>query len=229
MHIYLGSIVTLRNEFGIVIDWETSGLRPHETPWRTYMEGPQGIELGVVLVNLPSFSPVAEFSTRVKFLGTCHGISYGGPLHENLTWSDEAQTVHGISVSDLKDAPSPAQAAQSFIDFVLTNTGIVDLLKHPIMICGHNPSGDAYSLRQLLFLGGAERKIRFHHRMIDSFTAGYMTLGTKSSNELFAKVSNVVRGTHSALQDARLTLDALQHIAEYLRECQKHVLFSDGA
>lgn len=220
--------MTLRQEFGIVIDWETSGLRPHETPWRAYLEGPQGIELGVVLVKLPHFEPIAEFSSRVKFLGVHNGISYGGALYENLTWSDDAQKVHRISVNELTTAPMPSTVARDFINFVRTNTGITELMKHPLMICGHNPSGDAYSLRQLLFLGGAEREIRFHHRMIDSFTAGYLTLGTKSSNELFERVSNVVRDGHNALQDAQLTLDALRSITEYLRECQKHIIFSDG-
>lgn len=210
-----------KKSFGLVIDWETSGLRPQETPWRNYLEGPQGIELGAVLVELPDFTQIAEFVSRVRFIGTAHGISYGGPIHEGLTWSDEAQVVHGISVTDLLHEPTPNEVSERFVRFTLDNAGISDPHKQPIMICGHNPAGDAYYVRQLLFLGGHERNIRFHHRMLDSFTIGYMLLGTKSSNELFKTVSNVVRDKHSALEDARLTLDAFRHLHAIGVEAQK--------
>jgi DNA polymerase III epsilon subunit-like protein len=214
-------LVTVKKNYGLVVDWETTGLRQHETPSRSYLEGPQGIEIGAVLVELPNFEPIGEFSSRVKFLGQAHGISYSGPIYESLTWSDEAQRVHGISPNDLIDAPSPNEVADCLIKFILNTAHIEDPHKQPIMICGHNPAGDAYCVRQLLFLGGEETKLRFHHRMIDSFTLGYMLLGTKSSNELFEMVSGVVRGTHNALEDARLTLAAFQHLYQICQESRR--------
>jgi DNA polymerase III epsilon subunit-like protein len=208
----------VKKAYGLVVDWETSGLRQHESPWRTYLEGPQGIEIGAVLVELPDFTPIAEYVSRVRFLGTAHGIQYGGPHTELLTWSDEAETIHGISLNDLMGAPTPTQVADELVRFVLGHAGIDDAQKQPIMICGHNPAGDAYCVRQLLFLGLAESKLRFHHRMLDSFSLGYMLLGTKSSNELFKRVSDVVRGTHNALEDARLTLAAFQLMRTMTKE-----------
>lgn len=201
-----------KKSFGLVIDWETTGLRQHETTWQTYLEGPQGIEIGVIAVELPAFTPVAEFTSRVRFLGQRHGIAYGGPHYERLTWSDEAQLVHGLSAHDLVHEPMPSEVADKLVRFVHSSFGIDDPQKHPVMICGHNPAGDAYYVRQLLFLGSVQDKIRFHHRMLDSFTLGYMLLGAKSSNELFQRVSGTVRTTHNALQDAKLTLDAFRHL-----------------
>jgi DNA polymerase III epsilon subunit-like protein len=215
-------IMVIKKSYGVVVDWETTGIRQHETSSLTYMDGPQGIEIGAILVELPKFDPIAEFSSRVRFLGQAHGIAYGGPRYEGLTWSDEAETIHGISVNDLVSAPTPQEVSNRFVRFVLDNAGIDDPRKTPIMVCGHNPAGDAYCVRQLLFLAGDETKIRFHHRMIDSFTLGYMLLGTKSSNELFKLVSDVTRGTHNALQDARLTLAAFRHMAMICHESQKH-------
>jgi hypothetical protein len=211
----------VKKDFGIVIDWETTGIRQHETPWRTYLEGPQGIELGAIAVKLPEFEPLGEFSARIRFLGSRNGIAYGGPEHEQLTWSDEAQAVHGISVTELAKALTPVEAAGNFLRFAHSVTGIADFHKHPVMICGHNPASDAYYLRQLLFLGGVERKIRFHARMLDSFTIGYMLLGTKSSTELFKHISGVVRTTHNALQDAQLTLNAFRQLNSVCRECRQ--------
>jgi DNA polymerase III epsilon subunit-like protein len=208
----------LKKNFGVVVDFETTGIRSQETPWNTYLEGPQGIEIGAVLVELPMFEPIAEFSTRIKFVGSHNGITYGGPLHENLTWSDDAEVVHGISLHDLVNEPLPVEVAWKFSEFILTNAKIPDAHKQPVMLCGHNIAGDAYYIRQMMFLGGVERDIRFHHRMLDSFTLGYMLLGAKSSNELFQRVSSVVRDKHNAMQDARLTLAAFRHLQTI---CQK--------
>jgi DNA polymerase III epsilon subunit-like protein len=202
----------VKKHFGLVIDWETTGIHQQEVPWNAYLDGPQGIELGAIVVELPDFTTINETVTRVRFLGTAHGVSYGGPTHENLTWSDEAERVHGISVTDLINEPTPSEAADKLVRFVLQSTRIEDPQKSPIMVCGHNPAGDMYYLRQLLFLGSKERGLRFHHRMLDSFTLGYMMLGTKSSNDLFEQVSGVVRDKHNALQDARLTRDAFVHL-----------------
>jgi DNA polymerase III epsilon subunit-like protein len=213
--------VTVKKNYGLVIDWETSGLRQHETPWRTYMEGPQGIEIGVVLVELPQFHPIGEFSSRVRFLGQARGLDYGGDIYQHLTWSEEAEVIHGISPIELMNAPTPNEVAQRLVRFVLNTAQIEDAHKHPIMICGHNPAGDAYYLRQLLFMGSEETKLRFHHRMLDSFTLGYMLLGTRSSNELFKTVSGVVRGTHNAMEDARLTLAAFRHLHLICQETQR--------
>lgn len=213
----------MKQYFGLVLDWETSGLRNHETPWCTYLEGPQGIEIGAILVTLPTFEPLGEFASLVKFLGVHNGLSYGGAHYERLTWSESAQEVHGLSLVDLVNAPSPTEVSEKLTAFVISTARISDPQKTPIMVCGHNPDGDSYYLRQLLYLGGAERKIRFHSRMLDSFTMGYLLYGTRDSTELFELTSGVRRGTHRALEDARLTLAAFRHGMESVRMSKKLV------
>jgi hypothetical protein len=200
----------VKKDFGVVIDWETSGIQDPHSPWRTYLEGPQGIAIGAITVELPSFEPLAEFTSQVRFLGVAHGISYGGPLYESLTWDPDAERIHALSPGELINAPMPTEVADKFVRFVKNSVGIEEARKIPIMICGHNVGGDSYYLRQLLYLGGAERKLRFHSRMLDSFTMGYLLYGTRSSNELFHLTSGAVRGTHHALEDARLTLTAFR-------------------
>jgi DNA polymerase III epsilon subunit-like protein len=202
----------VKRGIGVVVDWETSGLREHKVPMRTYLEGPQGIEIGATLVFLPEFEVIAEFESRVRFLGKHNGCPYGGPIHEGLTWSEEAEAIHGIKIVDLLEAPTPSEAAAAFVHFVKSNAGIDDPHKVPVMFCGHNPDGDHYMTRQLLFLGQQENGLRFHHRQIDSFSLGYFVLGTKSSNDLFERTSGVKRGIHSALEDSRLTTVALRTI-----------------
>ncbi len=202
----------MKREIGVVIDWETTGLRDYKVPYRTYLEGPQGIEIGATLVYLPEIETIAEFHSRVRFLGTHNDISYGGHLHYNLTWSEDAEFIHGIKPGDLIKESWPSEVALAFINFVKQNANIDDPHKTPIMFCGHNPSEDNYYTRQLLFLGGAENQLRFHHRQIDSFSLGYFVLGTKSSNELFERTSGIKRKKHTALEDSRLTTAALRTI-----------------
>lgn len=202
----------MKRGIGLVVDWETSGLRDHTVPHLTYLEGPQGIEIGATLVYMPEFEVIGEFTSRIRFLGLHEGISYGGPTHEKLSWSTEAEAIHGIKIADLLAAPTPAEVSEKFIKFVKLNARIDDPHKTPVMFCGHNPDGDHYMTRQMLFLGGAENGLRFHYRQIDSFSLGYFVFGTKSSNELFERTSGVVRKIHTALEDSRLTTVALRTI-----------------
>jgi len=208
----------MKQEFGLIVDWETSGLLEDRVPTRTFLEGPQGIEIGAILVRLPEFNPVAEFQSKVRFLGMDQGISYGGPIHQALTWSTDAERVHGVKIADTRNSPIPSHVADSLIEFIKTHTRYDDLNTNRIMLCGHNPSFDAYFTRQLLFLGGKERSIRMHHRMIDTFSLGYVMYGIKSSNELFKKISSTSREIHTAIADARLTLEALRHMYNSCRD-----------
>lgn len=205
-----------KRDIGVVIDWETTGLRDPKAPSVNFIEGPQGIEIGATLIYLPEVEVIAEFSSRVRYMGSHRGIEYGP--YSGLTWSDDAEKIHGIKAMDLAKEPLPPVVAEKFVTFVKTNAGIDDPQKTPVMICGHNPEGDAYFTRQLLFFGGEENGIRFHHRMIDSFSLGYFVLGAKSSTELFERVSGVNRKIHSAMQDSMLTTEALKTIYQICRE-----------
>ncbi len=201
-------------KLGLVIDWESSGLLNKLVPYRTYLEGPQGIEIGVVMVHLPEVETIAEFSSRVRFLGTHNNISYGGHHYRDLTWSEKAERVHNIKPGDLIKESLPSEVAVNFVNFVKANAKIDDPQKTPIMICGHNPCDDYYYTRQLLYFGGMENGLRFHHRQIDTFSLGYFLFGTKSSNELFERTSGIKRTIHTALEDSRLTTAALRTIYE---------------
>lgn len=197
---------------GLVLDWETSGLREHKVPSLTYLEGPQGIEIGATLVWLPEVEQIATFTSRIRFVGSHKGIEYGSCAYNELTWDENAEKIHGISIHDLLNEPSPLAVARQFVSWVKTNAGIDDPQKTPVMFCGHNPDGDMYYTRQLLFMGGEENGLRFHHRMLDTFSLGYFVLGTKSSDELFHRVSGVERKIHSAMEDSLLTTEALRTI-----------------
>lgn len=187
----------------LVYDWETTGLPPSPSMHMRYDQGAQGIELGAVVLDITQgWKQIAEFSTRVRFMD--HVYPY-------LTWSDKAETIHGIARRDLESAPGPADAYARFENFLSTN--FTD--GYPILTAGQNPWFDRYFVEQLALM--AERPLpRFSHRMIDATTLGIIMFGIDNSEELFNKVCGVKRDTHTGLQDSILTGTVIRTVIEAL-------------
>jgi len=197
----------------VVIDWETSGVRDDAVPVLSYLEGPQGIEIGAVVIDLSSWNTLGEFGSRVRFMGSHGGLSYGGAAWERLSWSAQAEKIHGITLRELTEAPKPVEVAERFVQFIYSHLDP----NRPILLCGHNPDFDAYFTRQLLFMAGRLPDIRFAHRRIDTFTVGFLTMGCEDSDELFLLTQGAIRSFHNALDDARLTVSAMKSIVERLK------------
>jgi DNA polymerase III epsilon subunit-like protein len=196
----------------LVVDWETTGIRDETKMTQMYVDGPQGIEIGAVVVE--DWVEVGAFWSRVRFLGTHNGVSYGPPNLSSLAWAEKARNVHGIPIEDAIRAPHPRSVAEEFVGFLKKH---FDLTK-PIMFCAHNPMGDRYYTRQLIVLGGVEEKVVFHYRMYDSYTMGALVFGSKGSDDLFRATSGVVRGNHNALDDARFAAKAMHEGVQRLKK-----------
>lgn len=196
----------------LVIDWETTGIRDDSAPFVNFLEGPQGIEIGAVVLDLNTLTTGEEFNRHCRFLGTHKGIQYDQDRFSALTWSEKAETIHGMKIEALAvEAAHPNQVGREFAEYVRRNFG-----DNRVMMAGHNPVGDRYFTKQLLYI--ADQDIRFHHRMLDTFTGGYLLWGAESSDELFSIVSDIRRKNHSAIQDARLTAKALCEMVRFLKQ-----------
>jgi DNA polymerase III epsilon subunit-like protein len=192
----------------LVGDWETSGLPPDEP---RFDEGPQGIQMGFCVVEDPyeKWEIVDEFRADVQWLGPTQTTQ---GLHPDLVWSSEAERIHGITQASLLTKPHPQMIAQ----------GLVPMLKRhwpgeKIILGGHNPGFDMYFTKQFLWFAGASREVRLDHRMLDSSTLGFFTLGISNSDDLFLATSGSRRGKHDALEDARLTVGAFRELTRHLR------------
>ena len=172
----------------LVLDWETSGL-PSETNLPRYDCGPQGIELGAVVVDSEKWTVLSDFSSRVRFLSGMH-------------WSETAERIHGISQTEASSAPSP-QAVFGMFDSFLEEWFDRDI---PILIAGQNPAFDRWFTHQLFWLAGFKTTFpwRFHSRMLDTFSLGYLQWDATTGNDLYQRVCGVQRQRHSAHQDACL-------------------------
>lgn len=191
----------------LVIDWETTGIRDENVLEVPFTHGPQGFQLGAIVADCKDdWSELGSFEMKMKFLGTHSGVQYGE--YPNLTWDTYAERIHYHTARSLVTEKHPKEVCGEFINFLSTHYD----LTQPIMIAGHNPMGDRYYTKQLMFFGSMLTKLKLMYRMIDTSTLGLMIFDTESSDELFKAVSNKVRTSHNALEDARLTCDVLRTV-----------------
>ena len=197
----------------LIGDWESSGLIDWNKPIN-FEEGPQGLQVGLCVVEDPygAWEIVDEFEATVGWLGPVPGQPQRQVEYPGLTWSAQAQHVHGLSVSSVLDKPHPMMICSYLEPFLKTHFG-----SEKIVFGGHNPSFDMYFNRQLLHMGEKINTIRFDHRTLDSNTLGFFLLGAHNSDELFRAVCGVDRGKHGALEDARLTVKSFKALSDEVR------------
>jgi hypothetical protein len=172
----------------LVVDWETSGLLSEIDP-PVYAVGPQGIELGAAVVDTSSWTMVGDFSCRVRFQPGMH-------------WSEAAERIHGISRTEASSGPGPTAALDLFDTFLSEFFS----REYPILLGGQNPWFDRWFTHQLFWLAGHQTGFpwKFHSRMLDTFSLGYLRWGCTTGDELYQRVCGIRRQRHSAHQDACL-------------------------
>lgn len=185
-------------EFGLCIDWETSGSTWGGDSTREY----QGLSFGAIVFDLSDFSTVQELYTEIQFDSS------------KYKWSTEAEHIHGLSRQHLADAGvSQQDAAIALAELILKYWGP----SSKVMLLGHNTTFDLRFTNQLLNSIDIEFSIekctqfdswiQVHHVLLDTSSAGFISFGISKSNALFKHVGFVDRAEHNALEDARLTLN----------------------
>jgi DNA polymerase III epsilon subunit-like protein len=178
-------------QFGLCIDWETSGATWGGDSSKDY----QGVAIGVVVFDTTTFDPVEKLYCEIKFDET------------RFKWQDEAEKVHGLSREYLEEnGINREEAAVEVASLIMKYFDPKD----PIMFLGHNREFDIAFTKQLLEEFGVMFKI--HHVNLDTSGIGFVTLGYYKSDLLFEAVGLDARGTHNALEDALCTLEVCRRI-----------------
>jgi hypothetical protein len=201
------------------LDWETSGLRDDTNPFTSYIEGPQGIQIGAAVLDPDTLQPIDTFTMRMKFVGNHRGVSYGE--FPGITWNEDAERIHGMTLRSLISEPHPRTAATAFAEYLARHYSPDDR----IVIVGHNPEGDRYHLRQLLWMGGYINKFKINHRTIDTHTIGYLIYGVDNSEDLFRLVTGKSRTTHDAEWDALAAASVLRQAVQKISQSNIVSLF----
>lgn len=194
-------------------DWETTGI-PDPYNLEPYSTGPQGIQFAAAFVTdiYSSWEIVDEFTMTLRWLGPDENVPE--PELPGLTWDEKAYQIHRMSKTFLRDKPTPEEMASPFSKFIFKNVS----RGSPILFGGHNPQFDQYFNHQFMLMSGLvnETDIRFHHRMLDSFTAGFFKTGMTNSDDLFKLAGCPTRTSHNAMEDVRHTVRALRFITREL-------------
>ena len=178
-------------QFGICVDWETSGSDWGGDSSKSY----QGISVGVVVFTTADFEPVKTWYREIKFDET------------RYKWTAEAEAIHGITRERLEaNGVTQEEAAIEFVSLLLEYFSPED----SIMFLGHNREFDISFTKQLLEQFGIMFKI--HSCCLDTAGIGFATVGLFKSEMLFRELGYEPRNAHNALEDALMTLGCVQRI-----------------
>lgn len=178
-------------QFGLCIDWETSGATWGGDSSIDY----QGLSIGAVIFDTTTFEVVHTFYREIKFDPS------------KYKWTEEAAKIHGMSIEYLEQ--NGVTQEEAAVDFASMLMEYFDVQK-PIMVLGHNREFDIAFTKQLLEQFGIMFKI--HHVNLDTSGIGFVTMGLYKSNLLFSALGFDDRGAHNSLEDALITVGVCQRI-----------------
>lgn len=192
-------------QFGLCIDWETTGAVWGGDSSKEY----QGIQLGAIVFSTADFKPVETLKLNIKYEGT------------KYKWSPQAEAIHGLTQDYLELTGITQEEAAIELGTLITKYWAGD---SKVMFLGHNPGFDQRFTNQLMQTIGIEFSteratasegwIQLHHVMLDTSALGFVTLGLFKSDLLFEKIGFEDRAEHDALQDALQTLETCAVIRE---------------
>lgn len=176
--------------FGLLFDTETTGASFVEPSELNH----QVISLGLIVFNTRTLELIDELYVEIK---------YDSILYK---WQEAAEVCHGLSREYLEvNGVSREDAAVKIAEFIFKYFGGD---KPKIMMAGHNVHFDIRFLHQLL----DEFEIEFneHHVVIDTASIFFPLIGSYKCDDIFHWCGFEDRNAHNSLEDARLTLMALQ-------------------
>lgn len=190
-------------EFGLCLDWETSGAAWGKDSSKEF----QGIQVGIIVFKTKDFTPVETLKLDIQFDET------------KYKWSEEAEKIHGLSREYLaKNGVTQEEAAAALLELILKYWGP----EGKVMFLGHNQKFDRRFTNQLTMVLGIEFSeerqtdsagwIQIHHVLLDTSGIGFVALGLYKSDLLFEAMGFADRGAHDALEDAMQTLLTCQNI-----------------
>ena len=172
----------------LAIDLETSGMSfTHDDPSNNFEY--QIVSIGLIVSNSKTYSEDAVLYREIKWNG-------------ESKWDQSAEQVHGLSLEYLEESGLDEEdAVADIVEFLDEHFD----LTRPIVLLGHNAASfDKPFFKALLRKYGID--LKFAHRVLDSFSVGFLAMNAYDSNELFDLMGFPPRKEHNALEDIRYTL-----------------------
>ena len=192
-------------QFGLCIDWETTGAKFGGDSSRDH----QGIQFGAIIFRTDTLEEVEHLKCLIKFKA------------DKYVWTEGAQKIHGLTQEYLEqNGVTQEDAAEQLLGLLVKYfpAGV------KVMVLGHNAEFDISFTNQLLRsvgvafavkwgeVEGADVVIPVHHVLLDTSSTGFITFGIFKSDALFQQIGFPPRQDHDALEDARMTLETAKVI-----------------
>jgi DNA polymerase III epsilon subunit-like protein len=179
-------------QFGLAIDWETSGFSP---PPVDYAEFHQGLSFGAIIFDVRSLEAVDEIYLEIQF-------------NEKYRWEAGAERVHGMTREHLAANGVPQEvAAAELCNMIIKYIGTED-----VMLLGHRVHFDRSFTQQLTKSIGID--LSYHPTVIDTASMATVLMEMSKSEDVFQTLGLPPRGKHNALEDIRYTLQSVKRMKE---------------
>jgi len=194
-----------RNNFKYLlgVDFETTGVcMGQENPVFNVKTGErhQAVSGGFLVIDGETLEIVDELYVEIKW----NDESFN-QLEMNDNFGSFAEKIHGLSLEYLENSGVfEEEAVEQIANLIVKYWGT----DSPISMLGHNVQFDRYFLRDLL--ERYDLPFKYSQRNVDSFTLGFTNWRAYDSDELFSITSGTERTDHNALEDIKLTLQAVR-------------------
>jgi DNA polymerase III epsilon subunit-like protein len=187
-------------EFLLAIDCETTGLNFTTDDASV---GHQAVSWGVIVADAKTLKPIDELYVEIKWNEQSRATKA-----ENPKFGLDAEKVHGLTFDYLEQNGIDESEAVLLIGSLIMKYWGPTV---SIRTLGHN-----VHLFDLPFLRAMFRRhdieLSFGNRHYDTNSIGFVAFDTFNSDDLFEKVGFDTRGTHNALDDARMALESARRI-----------------
>lgn len=130
---------------------------------------------------------------------------------DDYSWEPKTESVHGLTKQHLeKNGITEEEAVMKIANLIIKYwgpDGYINLL-------GHNVMFDKWFLQRLMRRQGIE--LKFSNRLCDTNGLGYLLFNSFTSDDLFELLGLKERGAHNALEDIRLTAEAVRRIRKIM-------------
>lgn len=183
-------------EFLLAMDGETTGLN---FKGDNAYEGHQLVSLGLVVADAVTLKPIEDLYVEIKWNEQSKARRAAEP-----TFGKDAEKVHGLTYEYLEEhGISEEEAVTKIVNLIIKYWGPTVSIR----TLGHNVHlFDMPFVRDLCRRHGIE--LSFGNRHYDTNSAGFITLQTFNSDDLFEAVGCNAREEHNALDDTYMALKA---------------------
>ena len=186
-------------KYVLAIDCETTGLKFNaDDP----SEGHQAVSWGIIVANADTLQPVDTLYVEIKWNEDSIKARKRDP-----EFGKKAESIHGLTFEHLEENGMDEERAVVEIGNLIMNY----FADGNIRTLGHNVATfDLWFMKRLFRKFDIE--LKFGSRHIDTSSLGYVNFGVYTSDQLFEEVGFDDRGTHDALEDAAMALEAARRM-----------------